>query len=176
VAGETEKERIDREVMELLNELRVTLPGVQVLFAFLLILPFQAGFAEVTDIERAVYLVAFIATTAATIILIAPATYHRIQFRAGDKLRMLLVSNRLVIAGTLCLGVAITAAAFLVSEVLLGDVAGWVVAFAVALGAVLFWYGLPLSSRLRRRSGSAVEGPHTDDHGGVAEDQRRQRR
>lgn len=149
MTGETDKERLDREVIELLNELRVTLPGVQVLFAFLLILPFQAGFADLTDVERAVYLVAFIATTIATILLIAPATYHRIQFRAGDKLRMLLISNRLVLGGTLCLAVAVTAAVFLISEVLLGDVAGWLLAVLVALGLLATWYGLPLSSRLR---------------------------
>jgi hypothetical protein len=153
MADETEKERIDREVIELLNELRLTLPGVQVLFAFLLILPFQAGFAEVTDIERAVYLVAFLATTLATILLIAPATYHRIQFRARDKLRMLLIANRLALAGTVCLGVAVTAAVFLISEVLIGDVAGWALALAVAVGLLVIWYGLPLSSRLRHGAG-----------------------
>ena len=153
MAEETEKERIDREVIELLNELRVTLPGVQVLFAFLLILPFQAGFADLTDIERAVFLVAFLATTAATVLLIAPATYHRIQFRERDKLRMLLVSNRLVIVGTLCLGLAITAAVFLIAEVLLGDAAALLIAAGAAIGLLLFWYGLPISSRLRQRSG-----------------------
>ena len=156
MARETEEERIDREIIELLNELRVTLPGVQVLFAFLLILPFQAGFADVTEIERVVYLVAFLATTAATILLIAPATYHRIQFRERDKLRMLLISNRLVIAGSLCLGLAITSAVFLITEVLLGDVLAWAVALVTAIALLLFWYGLPLSSRLRRRSASAT--------------------
>jgi hypothetical protein len=164
MANETEKERIDREIIELLNELRVTLPGVQVLFAFLLVLPFQAGFAEVTDIERAVYLVAFLATTLATILLIAPATYHRIQFRAGDKLRMLLLANRLVLAGTLCLGVAVTAAVFLISEVLIGDVAGWALALVVGVGLAATWYGLPLSSRLRR----GARGGANDEHGGAA--------
>lgn len=153
MAEETEEERIDREVIELLNELRVTLPGVQVLFAFLLILPFQAGFADVTDMERAVFLIAFLATAAATVLLIAPATYHRIQFRERDKLRMLLVSNRLVIAGTLCLGLAITAAVFLITEVLLGDAAALVIAAVAAIGLLIFWYGLPISSRLRERSG-----------------------
>jgi O-antigen/teichoic acid export membrane protein len=157
MARETEKERLDREIIELLNELRVTLPGVQVLFAFLLVLPFQAGFADVTDIERAVYLVAFLATTAATLLLIAPATYHRIQFRAGDKLRMLLISNRLVIAGTLCLGIAVTAAVFLISEVLLGDVLAWAIAAVAAVALLLLWYGLPISSRLREGSGAAAD-------------------
>lgn len=154
MSEESEKERIDRELIELLNELRVTLPGVQVLFAFLLILPFQPGFADVTAVERAVYMVAFLATTAATLLLIAPASYHRIQFRERDKLRMLLISNRLVIVGTLCLGLAITAAVFLITEVVLGDVAASVAAVAVASALGLLWYGLPISGRLRRRDSS----------------------
>jgi len=149
LAQETEKERIDREVIELLNELRVTLPGVQVLFAFLLILPFQPGFAEVTDLERAVYFVAFLATTAATIMLLTPASYHRLRFRAGDKLRMLLISNRLVIGGMLCLAVAITAAVFLIAEVLVGDMGAIGVAAAAAIGLAAFWYVVPLLGKLR---------------------------
>jgi amino acid transporter len=148
---ETEKERIDREVIELLNELRVVLPGVQVLFAFLLILPFQAGFSEVTDVERAVYLVAFLATTAATILLMTPASFHRLRFRAGDKERMLQISNRLVIAGMVCLAVAITAAVFLITEVLLGDLWGFVVAGATAIGLAGLWYAVPLLGKLQEK-------------------------
>ncbi|HWH24213.1 MAG TPA: DUF6328 family protein [Candidatus Limnocylindria bacterium] len=149
MAEETEKERIDREVIELLNELRVTLPGVQVLFAFLLILPFQPGFDGVTDLERAVYYVAFLATSAATILLIAPASYHRLRFRAGDKLRMLLVSNRLVIGGMICLAIAVCASVFLIAEVILGDLGGAATAAAVALAIVIFWYVIPLLGKLR---------------------------
>ena len=148
-AEETEKERIDREVIELLNELRVTLPGVQVLFAFLLILPFQQGFAEITDLERGVYMLAFLATTAATILLIAPASYHRLRFRAGDKLRMLFVSNRLVIGGMACLAVAIASAVFLIVEVLIGDIGAVAMAAAVALGVLVFWYAIPLYGKVR---------------------------
>ncbi|HVM31113.1 MAG TPA: DUF6328 family protein [Candidatus Limnocylindrales bacterium] len=151
MAEETEKERIDREVIELLNELRVTLPGVQVLFAFLLILPFQPGFAEVTDLERAVYFVAFLATTAATIMLITPASYHRLRFRAGDKLRMLLISNRLVIGGLLCLAVAITAAVYLIAEVVVGDVGALGVAAAAAIGLIAFWYLVPLLGKVQEQ-------------------------
>jgi hypothetical protein len=149
LAQETEKERIDREIIELLNELRVTLPGVQVLFAFLLILPFQPGFADLTGLERTIYFVAFLATTVATILLITPASYHRLRFRAGDKLRMLMISNRLVIAGLVCLAIAITSAVFLIAEVLVGDLGGLAVAAAVAIGLSIFWYVLPLTGKLR---------------------------
>jgi hypothetical protein len=149
LAQETEKERIDREIIELLNELRVTLPGVQVLFAFLLILPFQPGFADLTGLERTIYFVAFLATTVATILLITPASYHRLRFRAGDKLRMLMISNRLVIAGLVCLAIAITSAVFLIAEVLVGDLGAMAVAAAVAIGLAVFWYVLPLTGKLR---------------------------
>src|SRR5438093_7923415 len=86
---EGNKQRVNRELIELLNELRVVLPGVQVLFAFLLTVPFSNGFSRMTDVQRNVYFVAFVATTIATILFIAPSTYHRIQFRQGDKERML---------------------------------------------------------------------------------------
>jgi Family of unknown function (DUF6328) len=149
VAEETEKERIDREVIELLNELRVTLPGVQVLFAFLLIVPFQQGFSRVTDAERAVYVLAVLATTAALICLIAPASYHRLRFRAADKKRLLFISNRLAIAGVFFLAIAVVSALFLIAQVVVG--APWSVVIAVAGGLALitFWFGLPLYGRWR---------------------------
>jgi Kef-type K+ transport system membrane component KefB len=153
LAEETEKERIDREVIELLNELRVTLPGVQVLFAFLLILPFQPGFAEMTGLERTVYMVSFLTTTASTILLMTPASYHRLRFRAGDKLRMLMVSNRLVIVGMLCLAVAVTSAVFLIAEVLVGDAGALGIAAAAALAFGVFWYAIPLYGKLRGGDG-----------------------
>lgn len=150
---ETEKQRIDREVIELLNEMRVVLPGVQVLFAFLLILPFQQGWSQVTELERIVYLVAFLATTAATLFLMAPVTYHRLRFRARDKKRMLFYSNRLVLAGTAALAVAIGAAAFLIADVVVGDIGALAIAAVVALTLVGLWYGLPLREKAADGSG-----------------------
>src|SRR5881394_1531035 len=97
---ETPKERADRELIELLNELRVVLPGVQVLFAFLLAVPFANGWTRVTDLQRDVFFVAFLCTAAASILLIAPSAYHRLRWREGDKEQMLETSNRLAIAGT----------------------------------------------------------------------------
>ena len=143
---------MDREVLELLNELRVTLPGVQVLFAFLLILPFQQGFAEITDLERGVYFIAVLATTVATTLLIAPASYHRLRFRERDKERMLRISNRLAIAGMACLAVAVTAAVFLITELVFGDAAAVAVAVAVGLLLVTFWFAIPLYPKVRDQS------------------------
>ena len=154
MAEESKKERIDREVIELLNELRVTLPGVQVLFAFLLVVPFQQGFQQVTDLERFVFLLSFLATTLATVLLIAPASYHRLRFREGDKERMLLFSNRLVIAGLVTLVVAMTSAVFLITEVVFGDL---VAAFVAAVGALVFavfWFGIPLYAKARDDRGA----------------------
>ena len=144
---ETEKERVDRELIELLNELRVVLPGVQVLFAFLLLLPFQQAFAQVTPLERGLFFVAFAATAAASVLLIAPTTYHRIRFRDGDKERMLRTSNVLLLAGTGLLGLAIATVTYLVTDVVFGDVIGAVAAVIAAALVVSFWYGLPLSRK-----------------------------
>jgi hypothetical protein len=151
-SGEDEKERVDRELIELLNELRVALPGVQVLFAFLLILPFSQGFSKIDGIERAVYFGAFIAAALATALLIAPSSYHRLRFREHDKERMLFTSNRLAISGTVLLALAISAVVFLITDVLFQETAGALVAGAVAAWFAWFWYGLPLSRKAKERA------------------------
>jgi hypothetical protein len=148
---EDDKERRDRELIELLNELRVVLPGVQVLFAFLLTVPFSNGFSRMTDLQRNVYFVAFLNTTIATVLLIAPSTYHRLQFRRGDKERMLFTANRLTIVGTGFLAVAITASVFVITDVLFH--ASWAAAITGGTAAFAFgmWYALPLYRRAQER-------------------------
>lgn len=133
----------DRELIELLTELRVALPGVQVLFAFLLVVPFSQGFSNVTRPQRAVYFAAFLATTIATALLIAPTSYHRLRWRARDKERMLVTSNRLTIAGTLFLAIAMVCVVFFITDFLYGGISAWVTAAAAATFLWL-WYGLPL--------------------------------
>src|ERR1700758_3067808 len=96
---ESPKERADRELIELLNELRVVLPGVTVLFAFLLAVPFAKGWSEVTPFQRDVFLVAFLATGVAVAFLTAPSSYHRLRFRAGNKARLVETASRLTIVG-----------------------------------------------------------------------------
>src|SRR5436190_8010089 len=120
---EDQKTRRDRELIELLNELRVVLPGVQVLFAFLLTVPFSNGYTRMTHLQRDMYFVTFLATALATILLIAPSTYHRLLFRRGDKERMLYTANRMTIIGTMFLAVAMASAVFVITDVLFG--AGW---------------------------------------------------
>jgi hypothetical protein len=146
---ETEKQRVDRELIELLNELRVTLPGVQVLFAFLLIVPFSEGFASVSSAQRGWYFASFIATTSAAILLVAPATYHRIRFREGGKDRMLRTANNLAIAGMALLAVAIACAVFLVTDVLFSAWSASVVSAGLSAAMTWIWFGLPLVDRAR---------------------------
>src|SRR5204862_8041495 len=94
------------------------LPGVQVLFAFLLIVPFSQGFAKLTSLQRVVYFLSFVCTSAATALLIAPSSYHRIRFRQREKERMLFTANKLAIAGTVFLALAVTGVVYLVTDVL----------------------------------------------------------
>src|SRR5213592_2315419 len=127
---ESDKERLDRNLNELLNELRVALPGVQVLFAFLLAVPFQQRFAQATSFERHMYLVTLLASAAATGFLIAPTGYHRLLFQRGDRPRIIRHGTRLFIAGLVCLAVAMTGAVYLVTEVVFST------ATAIPIGAV----------------------------------------
>ena len=162
--AESEKERVDRELIELLNEIRVALPGVQVLFAFLLLLPFQQGFADITDVDRGVYLATFLTSSAAAVLLIAPSSYHRIRFRTGEKQAMLITSNRLVIAGLTALAISMVGVVFLVVDVVVGDLMASVAAAVLAGAFGLFWYVLPIRGPLRpesERGGRAKEPPGT---------------
>jgi hypothetical protein len=151
VAEESKDERLDRELIELLNELRVALPGVQVLFAFLLAVPFTQRFERLTGVQEDVFFAAFLCTAVATALLIAPSAYHRLRWREHDKEHMLQASNRLAIAGTVFLAAAIIAVVYLVTNLIFGVVATLV---ATLLATILFgwlWYGLPLVRRLRAR-------------------------
>src|SRR3954453_2170687 len=119
--NETEKERLDRNLNELLGELRVALPGVQVLFAFLLAVPFNQRFNEATDFEKGVYFVTMIATAIAAAFLIAPSAMHRIQFRSDDKHHIVFRANRFAVIGFAVLGVAMTSAVLLVTHFVYAD-------------------------------------------------------
>jgi hypothetical protein len=150
--GEDKQSRINRELIELLNELRVALPGVQVLFAFLLILPFNPGFEKITSTERYVYFGSFITAAIATALLIAPSSYHRIRFRAHDKEQMLFTSNRLAIVGMAFLALSISGVVFLITDFLFGEPTAGVVTAAIAAWFAWLWYGLPLSRKLKDRT------------------------
>jgi hypothetical protein len=145
---ETNKERLDRELVELLNELRVALPGVQVLFAFLLSIPFTERFAKLTDLQRDIYFAAFIATALSSVLLMTPTAYHRLRWRQYDKEHMLRLSNILAIIGIAFLAAAIALVVFVVTDlVFFGSAAA--VATAIVTGtAVSFWFIIPLTRRI----------------------------
>src|SRR5918998_1230945 len=146
---ESRKERIDRELMELLNELRVALPGVQFLFAFLLVVPFQPGGAELTEFQRDVYFVTLLAAAVATGLLIAPAAQHRVLFRQQDKEALLRRSNRSATLGLTVLGVAIVSAVLLVTDVIFALTLAWFTAAVVAALLAWWWLAVPFWKRAR---------------------------
>jgi hypothetical protein len=146
--GESHHDRVNRELIELLNELRVVLPGVQVLFAFLLTLPFLARFPQLTSVQRNVYFFSFLCSAAAIGLLITPSAYHRLRFRQHDKERMLFTSSRLVVAGTVFLALSLVGVVFVVTGVLYHSTVAAVVTAVMAGWFAWFWYGLPLSRRL----------------------------
>jgi len=141
------KERIDRELIELLNELRVALPGVQVLLAFLLTVPFTQRFGALDDQTRSVYFAAVITAAIASILLIAPTVHHRMQFRKGSKEQLLHVANALALAGTFFLAVSIGAVVWVVADVTYGNSTANLTAGLIGGGAILLWFAAPLLYR-----------------------------
>jgi presenilin-like A22 family membrane protease len=144
---ESKAERLDRELMELLQELRVVLPGVQVLLAFLLTAPFQQRFASLPGSLRNAFFAAIVCATLATVLLIAPSAHHRLRWRAGEKERILRIGNQMALWGTVFLAAAIVLALYVVTNVLFTSE----LALATAVVAVLvfagIWYVLPLLGR-----------------------------
>jgi len=146
--GETEKERLDRNLGELLQELRVALPGVQVLFAFLLVVPFQQRFADITTFQRSAYFVTLLLATAATVCLIAPTAHHRIEFRAQDKKRIVFSATKLAIIGLALLAAAMTGAVLLITDFLYHSRTVAFVASGVALAFLVLWFAWPVKRLL----------------------------
>ena len=144
MADETHEERVNRELIELLNELRVALPGVQVLFAFLLAVPFSQRFADVTDLQKDAYMVALLSTLAGSVFLIAPTAYHRIRFRDRDKEALLRISNVFAIVGVVCLAIGMTAVVFLVTDLLFKAATTALVTAGTAALFASVWFVLPL--------------------------------
>jgi hypothetical protein len=142
----------DRELIELLNELRVALPGIQVLFAFLLVVPFSQGFVNVTETQKLVYFLSFLATAAATAFFITPTAFHRLRWREHDKEEILVLSNRLAIVGTAFLAGAMSGVVYFITDFLYSSISALMFAFFAALFGGL-WFGLPLIRTLQ------TEGP-----------------
>ncbi|MFN8112223.1 MAG: DUF6328 family protein [Solirubrobacterales bacterium] len=142
--NETEQERIDRNLGDLLQELRVAFPGIQFLFAFLLVVPFQQGWETVDGAEKHVYYVALLLTAISSICFIAPTARHRLRFREGDLRWVVESSNRLMVAGLISLGAAIAAVLLLITMVVFSDGFAIAVCAVFAVGIVWAWFGAPL--------------------------------
>ena len=145
---ESEKERLDRNLEELLQELRVALPGVQVLFAFLLVVPFNQRFADITSFQNTVYFITLLLATAATACLIAPTAHHRIEFREGDKRRIVFTATKLAVAGLALLACAMTGAVIFVTDFLYHSTTVVIVGGAVALLFAGLWFAWPVKRLL----------------------------
>jgi hypothetical protein len=153
VEYETEKQKTDRQLIELLNELRVALPGAQVLLGFLLTVPFATRFGRVGHGGRVTLFVCLFFTAAGTILLMAPSVYHRLRWEAGGKSEVIRAGHWMFLAGTTSLALGILAAVLLVTDVLFGAVAAAVAVLALGIGIAVIWYVVPLthgrSSRTR---------------------------
>jgi hypothetical protein len=146
---ETPLERLDRNLEELTGELRVVVTGVQVLFAFLLIVPFNVGFAHIGDFERTVYFVTLVLAALAALCTLAPSAEHRFLFRHDDKRHIVFSSNRVVIAGLAFLALAMCGCLLLVTTKLFGVTAGALTASISAIPFALLWFIRPIA-RLRK--------------------------
>ena len=144
---ESESERLNRELDQLLGELRVAMPGVQVLFAFLLAVPFQQRFGQATDFQRDVYFVTLLASAAASALFVAPTAYHRLMFRERDKPKLVSISSKLALGGLACLALAMNGAVLLVTDVLFSRTTAVVTVIATGTLFVALWFVLGLTRK-----------------------------
>jgi hypothetical protein len=144
---ESEEERADRNLSDLLQELRVALPGVQVLFAFLLTVPFTQRFDDLSDFQEKLYYGVLITVALATVMLVAPTASHRILFRRQQKEFIVTLSNTLALIGLLFLAIAMTGAIALISDFIFGTTTAVISTIVMALAFIGFWYVGPLRRR-----------------------------
>lgn len=142
------QERVDRELDEILSELRVVLPGVTVLFAFLLTLPFTGAFTDLDSIDRAAYFLAFMAAAVSMVFLVGESAYHRLVGKPYDKARLTRTAGRQAVVGIACLAVALTAVVFLVTDVVYSNRLAAAIAASVLVLAGVVWFAFPLSRRM----------------------------
>jgi hypothetical protein len=158
---ETPKERSDRQLLELLNEARVVLPGAQVLLAFLLTVPFATRFGRVTQGEKVALFVALLCTVAGTLLLMAPSVHHRLRWQHGQKEQVVRRASVLFLIGTALIAVGVVAAVFLVTSFLFETALAVAVTCLFAAVVAATWYAMPFTHRRDRRRGVTTEAePH----------------
>jgi hypothetical protein len=145
--NETPIERLDRNTMELLNELRVAGTGIQIMFAFLLVAPFNTGFKHVSEFGRIDYFVTLICVALAAVLLMAPSIHHRILFRHGEKPYLIWMANRLAIAAMVFLTIGFTGILVLLADVVLGGPAPVIMGVLSASIITGLWFALPLARK-----------------------------
>jgi cobalamin synthase len=145
----TEESKRDRQMIELLNELRIALPGVQILFAFLLTVPFSARFNELTGFQRNVYYVTLIATGLSAACLIAPSAAHRLRFHQRERAWIIESANQQLIAGLVFLAIALGCSVLLITDMMFDGVRVWIYTAALVLAVVSLWFLRPLVRHLR---------------------------
>jgi cation transport ATPase len=148
--SEEEQERLNRQMIELLNELRVAMPGVQILFGFLLTVPFQQRFSQVNDFQQTVYFVTLMTAAVAAAFLIAPSAYHRVMFEQQDKPNIIHIGTVQLLVGLAALAIAMNGAVLLVTDVLFA--ARTVIISVVLLSTLYFtlWFGFGLVRRMQK--------------------------
>ena len=144
---EDPEERTARELIELLQELRIVIPGVQILFAFLLTVPFSQGFTKLTTLQEYVFFATLLCTAAATALLIAPSAHHRLLFRQGVREQRLRIGNTLTILGLACLVPAMVGVVYVITDLIFGLTTALIVTIVMALSFLLLWFVLPLPYR-----------------------------
>jgi hypothetical protein len=145
MSDDDERDRTERQMAELLQELRVALPGVQILFAFLLTVPFAQGFTRVTNFQKDLYFATLLATAISTACFIAPTATHRLRFHKRDRRYVIESANKLLIAGLVFLAVAIVLAVTLITDYLFGGAARWIWPALVAVVVITLWFARPLA-------------------------------
>lgn len=143
------KARLERELNELLQELRSLIPGAEVLFGFLLAISFTREFQDLGNPERYVYYATLLATGVALVLYLAPAAHHRLRFREGDKDYLMRKANREVIAGTVASSLALTGVVFLVSERVFGATEAVIASLCFFAFAAWRWWSLAVLRTLR---------------------------
>jgi uncharacterized protein DUF6328 len=146
--GEETEDKRDRQMIELLNELRVAMPGVQILFGFLLTVPFAQGFEKVTDFQRNVYFVTVLLAALTTACLIAPSAAHRMLFHQGERPWVIEFANRMLISGLVFLGLALVGAVLLVTDFIFDGAVVFIVPPALLAVLVFLWFLRPLGHRM----------------------------
>ncbi len=144
---ETNLEQLDRNTIELLNELRVASTGIQFMFGFLLIVPFDSAFRRISSFERTVYFSALICVAVSSVLLMAPSIQHRILFRKRQKRFLVDMANRLAIASMIFLAAGFTGILILLSDFVVGGAMPVVVGVIAAVGIAVLWFAVPLSHR-----------------------------